>query len=99
MIQEVTPKDPHTTEVFNWDFEPLMVPGDTVASVIGVEFPETDGALATVGAPAVSDSGFVVSQKLGPCTSGQYYTARCRVLTTPAGETLDLSLRFYCEEQ
>jgi hypothetical protein len=97
MIDELDPKDPDSIEVFNWNFEPTLAPGDAVAAVDGISFPETDGALAQIGLSAIDDAGLVVSAKLGTCTRGQYYTARCRVTTT-LGETLDLSLRFYCDE-
>lgn len=97
MIEEVDPKDPNTTEVFNWNCKPHMIEGDTVASVVSITFPETDGVLALVGMPAVSGDGLRVSAKLGPCTKGLYYTACCR-FTTTLGETLEISLRFYCDD-
>jgi hypothetical protein len=98
MIEQIDDKDPNTTERFNWNCKPLMIPGDTVASVVSVSFPETDGALALVGMPAISDDGLMVSALLGACTKGRYYTATCR-FTTTIGETLELSLRFYCDDQ
>lgn len=98
MIEELDPKDPDTTEAFNWDFTDKLAPGDSIATVDSFGFPETDGVLALVGMGAIDDDGKVVSAKLGPCTKGRYYTVRCRITTAVLGETLDLSLRFYCDD-
>lgn len=98
MIRELRdPKDPDSEEFFSWNFKPMLIDGDSIVSVHSVAYTENQDTGTVIGSPGIDAAGFVVSAKLGGCTKGKYYTVRCRV-TTLLGETLDLSLRFYCDD-
>jgi hypothetical protein len=88
----VSPKDPDSEETFNWDFGPMLLPGDSVAAFVSMAFEDSPDELVTFLSGAAL-SGNKISRKLGGGTLGEDYGLRCRVTTT-LGETLDLTLRF-----
>lgn len=90
-----TPKDPHSSEYFAFDFSQLLNEGDSVASVTGVTADVTDTFL-TLGTPALNESLVVV--RLSGGTLGYTYAVRAEV-TTAAGETLDLTANLVIRPQ
>jgi hypothetical protein len=87
------PLDPNETDVFTWDFTNVVnqVPGDALASVVGVAADSGDGLL-TIGAPY--SIGATVSSYLSTPTRGVAYAVRARI-TTVFGRTLDLTGTVY----
>lgn len=95
MPRRVDPKDPNSSEYFNWDCGSVMLPGDTVASVTSIFVQSGDAdALTFDSAPALDADSKIVSRKLGGGAPGSWYVVTCRFVTA-AGETLDLELEFY----
>lgn len=85
-----SPKDPHSSEFFAFDFTQLLTDGDSVAGIVGVTFDATDVAATKLVMGSPAQNGNLVVVRLSAGTPGYNYAIRAEV-TTAAGETLDLT--------